>query len=1742
MITAPMNTKASGTIIYVDDDNTSGIEDGSLQYPYNTIQEGIDAAESGDTVYVFNGIYYGEVIPGDNGTYYQEITLDKSLILQGESREDTIIEGGESGDVVKVTADWVNISGFTIQNGANYYNGMIMVGVEHCHIYDLSAINNWVGIYIESSNNNVIENCDFSNNNGSGIIVRYSDRNEFRNNTCNSNYYRGMAIGYSNENLIENNTFTYNYWYGGLGISHSCSNIIKNNIVSYNHPNGPGHGIFLTWYSNNNVIQNNTCLNNTWGVHMGVYCYENLIISNTFSGNRNYGVFTQVDNSNNIISSNTFSSNHGGILLSAYTLNTTINENYFIGDRENYVIILKENCNNTAIFHNNFIKSGDIKVWDKGSNNYWYNTTLLEGNYWSNYTGLDDGSGTGKHTIDGDGIGDTKIPHPGPGFDFYPFMSESGWKDDVNQLPVANAGIDQTIDMGEIVQFNGLGSYDPDGFIVNYEWDFDLNEDTDGDGNPANDVDGTGMTPTHSYSIPGLYEVALFVTDDEGAIDDDICLVLIVQLNQTPVADAGPDQTALEGDVVQFDGSWSTGGESGWSIETVDSIDWVGLYTSIALDDKGYPHISYHDDTEKDLKYARWTGSTWSIQTVDNVGDVGYFTSIGLDDSYYPHISYYDITNYNLKYAKWTGSTWDIKTVDSSGKVGMFTSIILDSNEHPHISYYDNTNGDVKYARWTGNAWSIETVDSDGLVGWDTTIAVDSNDFPHITYLHLTNYDLKYSKWNGSEWNIETVVNIGGLGSDASSMTLDTNGHAHISYYNGTESDLNYAQWTGNAWNFETVDGAKGVGSGSSIILDNNGYAHISYYDEINSDLKYARWTGSSWNVETVDSADDVGGWTSIGLDGNNFPHISYTDGANADLKYAKWTLKEPSQIVSYIWDFNVNLDSDGDGNSTNDIDAIGPKPTHIYGDDGVYITSLTVTNNYGLSDMDTLVVTVNNLAPAIEPFGPFTVIEGEPINLTAIGFDQGSDDLIFTWEFEQGPILVNTYYNDGIELDTYPSPWGLFPFNVSDTVQQNYGDNGFYTVTLTIEDDDGGVTVYVTNITVNNVVPTIEIIEAYMMVNFTLRISGESWYNVELFSFEDDKEIGYTIITRYPGSPDDQTVSLANVKCNVTKNIFVTVLYTPDDDPQNGKSNGANPCWVNMTFEDGSYELMHHIFNVNHPETWEWNIDFNQYLVGRGITFVAIASDLGSDDLTFTWDWGDGTLDNVTTFFNNGLSPDPYLSPLGYYPFTARDMKKHMYINPGNYTVVLNVKDDDGGAVSETVNIQINDNSLNACAGGPYYGNQGEPITFTAQQTGTVSINSWIYYWDFGDGNSSTQKNPTHIYSHFGFFTATLMIIDENSKTSLDTCFVNVNAYPVADAGPNQTVYEGDTVHFDGGGSYDLDGGIITFTWDFDAKKDDDNDGNYINDAGALGSLVHHVYVMEGEYQVTLKVSDGSSIGMDFLIVTVLQNALPEINETPDRQEEVEDETEDKGDIFDISHEQISDFPKGVIEAKEDAYEFIIEKERKSSISSEMEQIENDDYSEEISENPSIEPPKGPRDEEPDFPAVTITVSISSIIISTLSLSLPLYMKINRKDLLKHRTRKSIYKHISTNPGDNFNSIKDALKLSNGVLSYHLKLMERENFITSKRDGVYKRFFISGNSEMNDKKRFNGIQKDIFNTIKNFPGISQTEIAKKNGTTVQVVNYHIKRLQEEGIIKLHMTNGHRSQCFLENLDDTAFT
>lgn len=128
-----------------------------------------------------------------------------------------------------------------------------------------------------------------------------------------------------------------------------------------------------------------------------------------------------------------------------------------------------------------------------------------------------------------------------------------------NQPPVANAGLNQTVSDTdgngvESVTLDGSGSYDSDGTIVSYKW-------SEG----ATLLDTTAMI-TYDFAV-GTHIVTLTVTDDDGATASDE-VVVTVNENQAPFANAGPDQSAYVSEAVYFDGSGST--DDG----TIVSYDW----------------------------------------------------------------------------------------------------------------------------------------------------------------------------------------------------------------------------------------------------------------------------------------------------------------------------------------------------------------------------------------------------------------------------------------------------------------------------------------------------------------------------------------------------------------------------------------------------------------------------------------------------------------------------------------------------------------------------------------------------------------------------------------------------------------------------------------------------------------------------------------------------------------------------------------------------------------------------------------------------------------------------------------------------------------------------------------------------------------------------------------------------------------------------------------------------------------
>jgi hypothetical protein len=461
-----------------------------------------------------------------------------------------------------------------------------------------------------------------------------------------------------------------------------------------------------------------------------------------------------------------------------------------------------------------------------------------------------------------------------------------------------------------------------------------------------------------------------------------------------------------------------------------------------------------------------------------------------------------------------------------------------------------------------------------------------------------------------------------------------------------------------------------------------------------------------SWNLKVE---DDDGGVTTLSgtFDVGNLPPAldvsppSQTTVDEGTLVTLTATAEDPgSDDLTFTWAWQFGPTE----TRTEFNDGVGPDPdlspegtfpftasdtsSFTYGDDGSYLVTLTVADDDGGSLTYTTTVDVANVAPSVDAGADAAIDEGGSVSLVFRfkdpGFDQPAagtlEDFTATVAWGYGPA-------ETLAVVEVPGSAGV-PTTGTIAATHAYGDNGAFVVTITVCDDDGGCASDAMTVDVRNVDPVILDVQAFVIAKLTLRVAGEKWHDVRLDIVWNGAVTGTARVVRTPGSPDRQSATIEGGRLQLLGDFRVVVYYTPDDDPVNGQPNGANPTWVILTMPDGSEVRLHHTFNVQHPATWTWTLDdFRPYLVGQAVTFEASASDVGSDDLTFAWDFGDGS-SAIRTYFNDGVGPDPSPSP-EVNPMAAADRAAHAFA-AGTYTITLRVSDDDGGVATRTFTIVV--------------------------------------------------------------------------------------------------------------------------------------------------------------------------------------------------------------------------------------------------------------------------------------------------------------------------------------------------------------------------------------------------------------------------------------------------------------------
>ncbi|HVQ01578.1 MAG TPA: PQQ-binding-like beta-propeller repeat protein, partial [Candidatus Thermoplasmatota archaeon] len=162
----------------------------------------------------------------------------------------------------------------------------------------------------------------------------------------------------------------------------------------------------------------------------------------------------------------------------------------------------------------------------------------------------------------------------------------------------------------------------------------------------------------------------------------------------------------------------------------------------------------------------------------------------------------------------------------------------------------------------------------------------------------------------------------------------------------------------------------------------------------------------------------------------------------------------------------------------------------------------------------------------------------------------------------------------------------------------------------------------------------------------------------------------------------------------------------------------------------------------------------------------------------------------------------------------------------------------------------------LEAETNGPYYSLTNQSVNFTGSATGGYKPYTW--HWDFGDGDTSKEQNPTHTYSSIGNYTVTLMVTDNTSNTSIDTTWAWIQT---TNTPPNTPMITGPSKGKPG----------IPYNYTFLAS---DPDGTPIwyyiqwgdgTNSGWIGSypsdnaiIVRHTWDKRGTYIIQAKAKDG--------------------------------------------------------------------------------------------------------------------------------------------------------------------------------------------------------------------------------------------------------------------------------------------
>ena len=1226
---------------YVDDD-ASGMEDGSKEDPFSTIQDAIDAARVGDIVSVFNGTYHGM------------ITINKELFIVGNGSADTTIQGSGIGEIVRIQEPFASFSGFNLNGSAGDAYG-VRVYSDNASVRDCIISNVTTGIRLDSSDGSTVQNITIADEIASGIALYTSHENLIKGNTGS------VFLSSSNRNLIQENYAPGDH---EIHVYQSYDNVVRDNIcidnteqyrcgikidrshrtlVEGNTLAGNDYNIHLV-YSANNIIRNNNCTDTIWNIYLQM-ANSNSLDTNICSGVR-YG-FRLYHSSDNIFTENQLTAiGHSAIYLGmGCDRNLIIDSEFTRSSSYLYVEGSEENAYNVdnEVHNSNFAAdmTYGIRVVNNGGNEV--NAT---GNWWGHESGPEHDSNPGG---EGCSVTDDVI--------FDPWLTRPA--NTALTLFVAEHGSDQTGDGSAVNPFrtilHAFGEAAAGDTIKVYNGTYEeqlvLTTSITLQGNGSSTIidggngDGVIWVEVDGVTISGMHI--------KNATDG-----IIVHGNRSTIRDN------------TFSGIFHS---EIWLEKSKENIIDSNLFLST-----GYRAIFLHGSSYTTIINNRCIsasdrgiylieGSDWNLLQ-DNIVMNCTFRGISLQSSSNNTITGNMCTNNTLSGISLEGdSSWNIisSNICAGNDLGIYLmatssttitdSIFIGNREDLMLSH----SSDVNIVNTHLDVMNFTDAESDVSVWWTFDLAVLSS---------LTSSPLPWADVRIADGHNTTVC------------TSQTNSNGRLPLLPLLEfSDNGTLRNTSNPYTL--FIGKKGYHNHTSeFILDNLTEMEITlekYWPP------YAVIAGQTFQHASMDSVFQFNASLSTGynltyswdfgngnatlpsptpLANHTYPkcgeylvELTVTDGygaisranitlmvenvlptavANAStyqadedepiLFYGSNSTDTPSDTLTFLWDF-------GDGNT-----SLSPIANHAYLRQGNYTVNLTVTDENGGRVDRSLLIHVRNVAPWITtgdiPPDAFVGVT------TDMGFkaEDSTDDigtLHYHWNFS---------HEDG-NLDIH--------FDTSN-ISYAFMKPGEYKMTISVTDKDGSSTSQWEHFYVG-----------YSDVDLEMRIQGGFYTdeNGTIFVLMDEQ---HTFSIVHPNDDGNFTYNWS-LRFNTIE-----------------MESWRDRNVVNYSFrEPGSYQLIISVEGYYMDESWQF--DFHVYNtpptadagpdidrhgpLGVPITFSASNStDTPSDidSLNYTW------------------AIEEYL----YYGEEVR----HTFDEPGNYTIRLFVRDRHGAESNATINIVI--------------------------------------------------------------------------------------------------------------------------------------------------------------------------------------------------------------------------------------------------------------------------------------------------------------------------------------------------------------------------------------------------------------------------------------------------------------------